>query len=141
MGYASQTELEMAAGGADRLRDLADWDGDGVVDLAVIAEAITRADGFIDGYLRMRYATPIASPSDTLKRLSADEAIYWMRRSRGMVSEQEFDQYRERVKILEQLRDGTLRPDDPLPPKSSAVRSAWVANTSDTSRDGTKGMW
>ena len=141
MPYASATELSMAAGGAERFRDLTDWDGDGVADESVVAEALARADGLIDSYLRLRYATPIAGASDTLKRLSADEAVYWLRKSRGMVSDQDAEQHKERLTLLSQMREGKLRPDEPLPTKSTAVRGAWVNSASDVSRDGTKGMW
>lgn len=131
----------MAAGGADRLLSLADWDGDGAIDADVITEAQKRADGWIDGYLRLRFETPIATPSDTLKRLAADEAVYWMRSSRGMVGEPEMKKREERERELELMRDGKLRPDEPLPKPSTAVKSALVALGGDVTREGTKGMW
>ncbi len=88
MAYASQTHIELAVGGATRLRELADWDDDGEVDAGVIAEAQAAADGYIDSYARTRYATPIETPSATLIRVAAEEAVYWMRSKRGVVGEE-----------------------------------------------------
>lgn len=141
MSYATQAILTLTVGGADRLRDLSDWDADGVADTGVIAEALSAADAYVDGYLRMRYATPVAVPSDTLIRLSADEAVYWLRTARGMATEQDMERRKDRTSQLEQMRDGKLRPGEPLPEKSTAVVSAFVANPNPMSRNGSRGMW
>lgn len=141
MAYATQTEIQMAAGGTDRFLSLTDWNGDGSVDADVVTEAQSRADGWIDGYLRLRYSTPIANPSATLARLAADEAVYWMRKSRGMLGEQDIEQRKERERELEAMRDGKLRPDEPTPAKSSAVVAVVVENCNPVSRSGLKGLF
>lgn len=142
MAYASQTDIEMAAGGADKLVQLADWDGDGDVDATVIAAAQAYADGLIDSYARRRYATPIASPTSTLVAKAAEECIYWMRERRSIRSEDDRVSHDERIAWLRDLSNGLVRPDEPLPTKSTAVRSAIVdRSTQDVSRDGLKGAW
>lgn len=147
MAYATQDQIRLAAGGSstggasDRFVELADWNGDDIVDPDVIAEAQLRADGWIDGYLRQRYATPIATPSDTLIRLAADECVYWLRSKRQVLTQADLDERKDRERQLELMRDGKLRPDDPLPPKSTAVSSAVVELGGCFSRDDLKGIW
>lgn len=143
MAYATQAQIQMAAGGADKFLELADWNGDGSVDTDVIAEAQSRADGWIDGYL-VRYGTPIEQPSDTLIRLAADEAVYWLRQSRGMLAmyPEAVEARKDRERQLEEMRDGKIRPGYPLPAKSTSVVAAVVDNCGPISREGLKGsIW
>lgn len=144
MPYASQTKIELAAGGAARLVELSDWDGDADVDADVVEESQAAADGWIDSYLRMRFATPIPTPSSTLVRLAADEAVYWMREKRGMLSQQDIEARKGRETWLRDCSKGLVRPDEPLPPPSSAIATTWVDDTTerDVSRETLKGgVW
>lgn len=142
MPYATQTQIQLAAGGAERLVQLADWDNDGVVDAAVIAEAQNAADGWIDSYARSRFATPIASPSSTLVRVAAEEAVYWLRKQRGLITDDHRSDHEERERWCKDLAAGRVRPDEPLPAQSTAVRSAWVSNDdNEISREKLKGAW
>lgn len=139
--YATQAQIELAAGGAELFRSLADWDGDGVADANVIAQAQESADGWIDGYLRLRFETPVLNPSTDIQRLAADEAVYWMKSKRRMLSEDDRTDRTEREREMGEYRDGKRRPDEPNPVKSTAVKSAYVANCSDMSRENLKGSW
>jgi phage gp36-like protein len=141
MAYATQAQMQLAAGGEERFLALTDWDGDGAIDAPVVAEAQKRADGWIDGYLRLRYATPLTTPSETIIRLAADEAVYWLRKSRTMVGPEDATARKEREVEMEMMRDGKLRPDEPSPVKSTAVKSVIVENTSAMSRCNLKGIW
>jgi len=144
MPYASITELEHAAGGADRLRDLADWNADGTADPAVIEQALAQADAYLDQYLSLRYAVPIQNPSPILRGYAAEQAVYWLRQSRGFVGEEENRQLENRQRQLELMRDGRLRPDDTAPTRSEAVRAEFVArdpDAVDVSRNGLRGAW
>lgn len=143
MAYATQTQISLAAGGDQRFLELFDWDGDGVVDALVVSEAQSRADGWIDGYLRGRYATPIATPSDTLIRLSADECVYWARKKRGLLAQdqQDLEDRKDRERQLEAMGAGKIRPDEPPPEQSTAVVAGVVENESPISRRGLKGSF
>jgi phage gp36-like protein len=143
MPYATQDQIQLAAGGAARLVELADWNRDGAIDADVIAMAQSAADGWIDSYLRARFATPIATPSDTLVRLAADEAVYVFRQRVGMLSQSDADDRKSRETWLRDCARGVVRPDEPLPEKSTAVKSAWVDDPGRSiSREGLKGgVW
>jgi phage gp36-like protein len=139
MSYTTQDRLVVAAGGATKLAQLADFEGDGTGIDDVIARALAAADGWIDGYLRIRYATPIDIPSETLKGIADDEALYQIRKWRSALSltEQDTTQRTQRIHELEAMQKGTMRPDDPAPARSSAASKAmWVPNTSPVSRWG-----
>lgn len=144
MAYSSLDELQHAAGGADRLLQLVDWDDDGLADAAVVDQALAQADAFLDQYLSLRYATPIAAPSPVLRGLAAEQAIYWLRQARGAVTEEENRQLENRQRQLEAMRDGKLRPDEPVPYRSSAVVAEFVERDPDVfgvSKANLKGMW
>lgn len=141
MTYALQSHLAFAAGGDVHVLALTDWDGDGTIDVGVVAEALARADGWIDGFLRLRYTTPIATPSDTLIRIAADEAVYWLRCKRNMLTPEHVIERKDRERQLEEMRDGKLRPDEPLPAKSTAVAATFVENDHPVSRRGMRGIW
>ncbi len=140
MPYATQDQIQFAAGGPARFLSLTDWDGDNVADAVVVAQAQAGADGWIDEFLRARYSTPIANPTETLVRIAAEEAVYYIRRVRGMLGPEDITSRTERAREMEQMRLGKLRPDDPLPAKSTATRSVFVENESDVNRETLKGF-
>lgn len=139
MAYANLAQIEIAAGGNARLVELADFDADGAADAAVIAAAQASVDGVIDSYC-LRYATPLANPSDTLRELAAAEVVYRLHEQRGNV-QQDSPMHRahlERVAWLDKVSRGLVVPSSPLPAPSSQMRSAWVEREGIT-RDSLKG--
>ena len=139
MAYAAQSDIQNAAGGLARLVEFADWDGDGAVDAAAIAFAQAAADGVIDASAALRYDVPISDPTDTLKMHAAKECIYQLKFARGMVTALDAEERDQRTEWLALLRDGKVRPANPAPAKSDAVRSAAVVNNRDVSRENLKG--
>lgn len=77
MSYATQTSLEDAFGVAEILQ-LADRDRNGVVDPAVMAAVLARADSVIDSYLGGRYATPVSPIPSILTAIACDLARYFL---------------------------------------------------------------
>lgn len=140
MPYASQAQIEAAAGGADRLVELADWDADGVADPEAIAAVQDEVDGWIDGFASLRYATPIENPTQTLVQTAAAECVYRLRDRRGMVNDRDEARHQERLEWLKLLNSGRVRPSDPAPAKSDAVRAKVVINNRDESRENMKGL-
>lgn len=140
MPYATSAQIQVAAGGAAKLVEIFDWDKDGVADAAVIADLQAKVDAWIDSFAGKRFAVPMASPSIALQQLSAEEVVY--RGKRGLVSEYDTDQHKERLSWLEAVAAGKVVPCDPPPAPASTVRSAWVArDTDDVSREKLKGAW
>lgn len=144
MSYATQAQIVIACGGQVAFDQLFDFDGDGVADASVVAQAQTASDGLINQYLWLRYKT-IANPSGTLQMLAADQAVYYARKYRpglGLTPEH-VAEHGERLKMLEAMSRGELRPDDPAPPHSSAAgKAVFVENCSPMSRKNSKGtIW
>lgn len=145
--YATEAQITLAAGGAARLKQIADWDGDGSVDATVIAWAQLTADALIDGHAMMRFEALLASGGtvvDTAAMLAANEAVYQLRRARGQASEADDLAAASRLEIYRAIAAGTFRPAEPLPDSSSAPASEWIERDEDgegVSRVGLEGWW
>ncbi|MDQ3153635.1 MAG: DUF1320 domain-containing protein [Actinomycetota bacterium] len=140
MAYATQANIEAHAGGAIRLVELADWDGDGAVDAVAIASVQAESDGWIDGFANVLYHTPIEAPTETLIGHAAAECVFLLKKRRGMATDDDWREHEAREKWLERLAKGFVRPSDPAPAKSDAVRSQTVINNRDVSRMNLKGF-
>lgn len=108
MAYSIQTDIENRIGSA-RLLQLADRDGNGSVDAAVLAAAIEKADDLIDSYLRGRYDLPLQAPVPVIVReLSVDLSIYFLQQARReTLSNQDQQNYQLAIDFLEGISLGT----------------------------------
>lgn len=142
MTYATLTQIQLAAGGADRLVEMADWDADGAIDAGVVEDAQAAAEAWMHEWLRLRFLVPVVPTTPegaaTLARISAAETVYRILSRRRFAGKSDHDGHEERERELKGFADGHRRPDEPLPGKSSAVVAAIVPNTSCTSRDALK---
>ena len=77
MTYAVQQDL-IDRFGNDELLQVADRDGDQVVDATVVTKALEDADELIDSYIAKRYDLPLASVPARLVRLACDIARYYL---------------------------------------------------------------
>lgn len=144
MAYSTTADLQQAAGGADRLVQLADWDNDRVADATPIANAIAAADGEINSYINKQYLVPLAVPvPQVIVDTSARIAKYRLAVARGMVDQFIKDEHTEDVKWLESLRDGTNSLGvEPIPVQASMRIDAYSPRptTKDISRLKLKGF-
>jgi phage gp36-like protein len=141
MAYCTQTDIQHAAGGSDRLVELADYDGDGSVDAAVITSVQAEVDGWIDSYFALRYSVPVDSPTSTVVQLAAAECVYRLKgRRQGLLGDDDRREHDERKEWLLHAAKGLVRPSDPAPAAGDAVRSAVVVNNRDVSRANLKGF-
>lgn len=144
MAYSSTSDVQTAAGGAGNLAALADYDGDGTQDAAVIAAAIAAADALIDSYVDKRFATPLSPVPPKILELSARLAVYQMRQQRQTLTDGDTTQHTLDIEWLEGVRDGKNVPGvEPLPAKASlAVDQAGErVSTANVSRERLKGFW
>jgi phage gp36-like protein len=141
VSYAAQSDVQVAAGGLANLVSLTDQNGTGAIDLEVLARFQARADSTINGYLRLRYTTPLANPTEEVRDHAAALTVYYLREAKQMLTPHELEAHKARISWLEGVRDGKIRIDEPLPAKSTAVRSAIVPLAGDVTRENLKGMW
>ncbi len=144
MAYAALTDLEFAAGGAERLRQLTDVDGSGTPKGAAVAAVIAEAAAWVDKSIQLRYSVPLTEPIPSLIRfMVAREAVYLLKLARDMITEADLAAHEERGKTLDAIRTGELALGvDPIPTKSSYVvdRTVSPAITVAVSRDALKGF-
>jgi phage gp36-like protein len=107
MPYCTQSDIEVRIGPAD-LVALADHDGDGDADSAVVQGAITSAEALIDSYLSVRYAVPVAPAPDALKSRAVSLAVYFLRLGRDSVTDDVRAQYRDDVDWLGRVVAGQV---------------------------------
>lgn len=141
MPYTTNMDLENAAGGAAFFLQHTDWDADGVADATVIASAQIAADAFIDSYLSRRFRTPLAPAPPSIVAAAAAQTIYELKVRRGKVTKSDSDAYEARVEWLEAVAEGRVRPEEPLPPPSTAVRSQRSESMRAVAREKMKGFW
>lgn len=129
MAYCTQTDLQNAVGGADRLTQVFDWDGDGTPDAAVIADCIAEACDLIDSFASKRYHVPFSPIPDIIIRVAARLAVLCAYRRRTMMSpeqERDWDQLAGtesgKEGWLYRLATGVVTPGgDPLPPPHTTM--------------------
>jgi len=142
VSYSSQTDVQIAAGGHGNLISLTDQSGAlGAVDTDVLARFQARADATINSYLRIRYAAPLANPTQEIVDHAASLTVHYLREAKQMLTPHEVEAHKASLAWLEGVRDGRIRFDEPTPPKSAAVKSAVVPLGGDVTRETLKGMW
>ncbi len=110
-----------------RLVQLSDDEGTGAVVESRVLQAISDADEEINGYLGARMAVPVSPVPESLRRLSADIAVYNLYSRREKVPEHRIERYRNAVRFLEQAALGKIslgRADpegNPLDPQPEAA--------------------
>jgi phage gp36-like protein len=111
MTYCSQDDVQDRLG-ADELARLADLDGDGTLDAAVISRALADADAVIDSYLGRRYALPVATPDgsvpDPLRTRAVNLAVYFLKLGRDSVTDDVRAQHAEDMQWLQRASVGRV---------------------------------
>ncbi|SMH42479.1 gp436 family protein [Mesorhizobium australicum] len=97
----------------------------GEIDAALIARAIADADALIDGYLKVRYALPLADVPDLVRDLSLAISIY--KAHAHVAAEKITADYKDALKTLEQIARGLIQLDvegvEPAPSGAAEVRT------------------
>ena len=107
MLYATLANLVTQFGDREVLA-LADRDGNGVADMAVVDSALQRASNTIDAYLAARYPLPLTVVPDQLVDICCDITRYKLCGSEVTETEEIRNRYKDALKLLEQIRDGKL---------------------------------
>lgn len=146
MAYVTQTDLERAAGGADRFLELADHDADGSIDATLLAETINDVERMVDGYIEPRHPVPLDEPvPDLVRRLVADEVVYQLRRFRQAVDEETRELHDENLALLRDISAGRVGLGLTQKARDRTPASAEVGDRADVeyavTRDSLKGLW
>lgn len=101
MAYCTEANI-LTRVGEEELVALADLDEDGTADAAVVAAAISDADGHINSYVAVKYTVPVSPVPDVLVKRSTSLAIYFLQLRRNSVTE---DMQKEYDRITQWLKD------------------------------------
>jgi phage gp36-like protein len=138
MAYITLTEL-IERFGEPTMQQLADRDGDDVIDADVADRAIADADAVIDGYLGARYELPLASTPPMLTPIAADIVFYKLH-PHGAPEEARLN-YDRSIRMLEGLSKGTIRLDvEGAEPDAPGQRPETEGPERTFSRDSMKGF-
>lgn len=113
--YASQQDISDRYG-ADRLLLLADRDGDGIVDINVVADALADARATTDSYLHERYALPLAQVPSIVTRINVDLAVYYLANNESLLSDLVTQRKVDAISDLNKIATGKIKLDVPSPP-------------------------
>jgi phage gp36-like protein len=152
VAYCTQSDVERAAGGANKLVELADWDPDGTVDAAVLTDAIDASEEWINSYAQRRYNVPFSVVPDIIKRTCAEETVYRLKIGREADVERDRMRHEEREEWLDRLSRGFVSVGvDPEPAESDAIAPESADNRDGqetaiddglvVTRESTEGFW
>ena len=107
MSYCVLSDIEAPE---EELIQLTDDAGLGVIDETIVDKALSHAGELVDGYLRGRYLLPLSPVPGLLVNLAATITLrrLYARRSAVKVPESLQDDYKNALKILENLQKGTV---------------------------------
>ena len=103
MPYATLTDLTERFG-ERQLLEIADREGNGVVDSDVVDRALTDADAEINTYVGRRYPLPLAPVPERIASLAADIAFFRLHPS--AVPEDVRRRYEDALAALRDIADG-----------------------------------
>lgn len=122
MGYCTQTHISRFVSPA-RLVSLADHDGDGTADAAVVTQAIENASGTIDSYLQAKYVVPLAPPIPAeIRRICIRLAVCELQSGLDSLTEDQQRACDSAIEELEKIAEG--KKDVGLVPKPSESAGA-----------------
>lgn len=117
-----------------RVLELTDDDGVGMLDGVVVDRAIADADAEIDGYCANRFTVPFAQTPPRLRAISVDIAIYNLFSRRHAVPEERRTRYEDATKYLDKIARGLASPGVqpiPAPPGDDDIAGAVQVATRD----------
>lgn len=128
MTYATQPDL-VARFTETEIGQVADTDGSGEVDPALVARAIADADAEIDAALAVRYQLPLATVSPLLTRIACDLARFSL--YTDQVPQVVEMRQKNAVRMLADIAAGRISLGLPAPPDPSAGGNAVAIITKD----------
>jgi len=112
MGYITNTDIQTRLGNSTYVQ-LADDNGDGTADAAIVDEARLAAEGEVNGYLARRYPVPIdvvehSELATVLKSVTLDLAEYRLRTRRPPVPGDVIRRRQETAEWLKGVAEGRI---------------------------------
>lgn len=107
MPYATKDDID-ALYGNELLIRIADQDGDGTPDDAVITQGIQGADEIIDAYLSAQFSVPVSPVPGIVRSCAIDIAVYRIALGRTKRTDEMRQRYEDALAILDKISKGTV---------------------------------
>ena len=107
MSYCTLSDIQTRTG-SDQLLALADHDGDGSPDQAVVDRAIDDAESLINSYLGARYSVPLDDTPDSIRACAVSLAVYFLQLGRDSVTPDVRADYESQLGWLEEVARGQV---------------------------------
>lgn len=105
MSYAAESDIA-ARYGNNLLLTIADPDGAGAVNAALVTQALSDADELIDSHLQERYQLPLTNVPSLLVALAVDIAVY---RIAVLPTDEMRNRYQDALRLLRGIATGTVQ--------------------------------
>lgn len=140
MAYCTQADI-LKQITEDQLIQLTDDSDAGVVDTAIVADAIAAADAIIDGYCAQRYTVPFGTTPSIINEISVTVALYklFTRRAHAMPDLRK-EQYDNVIKMLKDIEAGRISLGVPAPTSNPDRKGEYDGNDRLFTRDDMKGF-
>ena len=140
MAYCTQADITKQIT-ENQLIQLTDDADAGVVDTAVVDDAIAAADDVIDGYCAQRYTVPFSPTPGIINKISVDLAIYnlYSRRAHA-IPELRKERYEQALKMLREIEAGKISLGVPAPTENPDRVGDFDANDRLFTRDNMTGF-
>lgn len=123
MAYITQSDLEEAVGGVDRLIHLTDDAGTGEVNAVPVNKAIAYAEGVFESYLRTRYSLPVPA-TEMVKAINTQLALLKIESRRATTDEGKYKlvkvEHDQAVALLQAISSGKAALDVPAAEETAA---------------------
>lgn len=139
--YCTQRDVEIAAGGRDRLVELSDIDDTGELNDDVVRNAIVAASDWVSSLVHTYYRTPLVEVPPIVKVWTAQQAVYMLREQRRMLTESDVQGFQARQSAIQSLRltGGVLATGNA--PASSTSGTFGDDGEERLTRENTRGAW
>lgn len=125
----------------ESLTQLTDDEGIGSVNDTRVDAAIEDAEGEADGYLAVRYTTPLSPVPAIIKKFAVDIAVYNLFARRDVVPEMREKRYDNAIKFLSNVSKGVVLLGDDAPAETGTGNTIEFKNQDRVfSRDNLKGF-
>lgn len=120
MAYATSADIT-AAYGEDTLLMVADRAGNGEIDTAAVAQALSAASALIDVHVGAAYVTPLTVVPDLVRDLCVDIAVYKLAGEGRGLNEEKRTRYEDALSLLRRIADGKVSLDLPTTEKPKSA--------------------
>lgn len=145
MRYCTEIDVRNAAGGAEALRQLSDWNQDQFPDTLTIGDHIDLVSRWFDTYAVRQYTVPLDETVYDLSSLSllvAEEVVYRLKKHRRMLTNDDRDDHNDVLLWLDNLSRNRVQIPKLASPQAEGASTGTISSASgDYDVEDREGFW